>query len=324
MEMRLDLISCPRILEYFMVVFSRTSHFARSALFIAVAALLSSCATLAPPATVAVPAVAALPSPSAPVGAPASSAGSATIDGAPAVAAPTGAARPPGTAAAVPGAPKPFAEIIKDAKEQKGLFTLWTKDEKVWIEIKPEQFDQLYYLQTNMSRGVMSDMATSTARAMLRGNIISFKKIGNNVQLIARNFSNYAKPATPIAIATAEGTSDSLLAAATLASVPHPERKSVLVEANALLLGDIPMITYALDSAYRAGYSLDRANSYFKETQARDDATTFDVTAHFSVPKLPSPPTGLAGILTPPPRIVTGVPDPRSFFLGLLDRKSVV
>ena len=293
----------------------------RSALFIAVAAMLSSCATVTPPATVAA-AAAAAPSPSTPVGAPASSASSATVAGAPVAAAATNAARPPGSAAAgTPGAPRPFAEIIKDAKEQPGLFTLWTKDEKVWIEIKPEQFDQLYYLQANMSRGVMSDMSTSTARAMLRGNIITFKKIGNNVQLIAKNFSNYAKPATPIAIATAEGTSDSLLAAATLASAPHPEKKSVLVEANALLLGDIPMITYALDTAYRAGYSLDRANSYFSETQARADATTFDVTAHFSVPKLPVPSPASAPSATPSPvpqpRPVTGVPDPRSFFLGL-------
>ena len=293
----------------------------RSALFIAIAAMLSSCATVTPPATVAA-AAAAVQSPSTPVGAPASSASSATVAGAPVAAAATNAARPPGSAAAgTPGAPRPFAEIIKDAKEQPGLFTLWTKDEKVWIEIKPEQFDQLYYLQANMSRGVMSDLSTSTARAMLRGNIITFKKIGNNVQLIAKNFSNYAKPATPIAIATAEGTSDSLLAAATLVSLPHPEKKSVLVEANALLLGDIPMITYALDSTYRSGYSLDRANSYFSETQARADATTFDVTAHFSVPKLPVPSPASAPSATPSsvpqPRPVTGVPDPRSFFLGL-------
>lgn len=283
----------------------------RSVLFIALAAALSSCATITPPATSA----AAAASTSTPVGAPASSATSATV-ATPSAAAPTAATRPPGAAATAPGAPRPFAEIIKDAKEQPGLFTLWIKDEKVWIEIKPEQFDQLYFLQANMNRGVMTELSTSTARAMLRGNIITFKKIGSNVQLIAKNFSNYAKPATPIAIATAEGTSDSLLAAATLASAPHPEKKSVLIEANALLLGDIPMITYALDSTYRAGYSLDRANSYFRETQARDDATTFDVTAHFSVPKLPLSSPSPTSSPVPQARPVIGVPDARSFFLG--------
>ena len=297
-----------------MTVGSPATRSAPSVLFIAIVAMLSSCATVPPPATSASATAASVP-----VGALASSATSATVAGAPAAATPTGAARPPGSAApATPGAPRPFAEIIKDAKEQPGLFTLWTKDEKVWIEIKPEQFDQLYYLQSNLSRGVMGEMAVSTARAMLRGNIITFKKIGNNVQLIARNFSNYARPATPIAIATAEGTSDSLLSAAPLASAPHPEKKTVLVEANALLLGDIPMITYTLDNVYRAGYSLDRANSYFSETSARDDATTFDVTAHFSVPKLPvAPPTGAMPPSAAQPRAIGGVPDARSFFVGL-------
>ena len=289
-----------------------------STLFGGTAWVLTSCATVPPPAA----AGAASATAGTPVGAPASSATSATVAGGattPATTPAAGAARPPGApaAGAAPGAPRPFAEVIKDAKEQPGLFTLWTKDEKVWIEIKPEQFDQLYYLQTNMSRGVMGDVGASVARAMLRGNIITFKKIGNNVQLIARNFSNYAKPATPIALATAEGTSDSLLAAATIASAPHPEKKTVLVEANALLLGDIPMITYTFDSIYRAGYSLDRANSYFKETAARDDATTFDVTAHFSVPKLPVPSPIPTPSPVPQPRPINGVPDARSFFVGL-------
>ena len=275
-----------------------------------VALLLASCASVAP---------------TPPVAAPAATAGGAPTAAEPATANGTGAAmpsRPAASGAATPGAPgtppppRPFADIVKDAKEQPGLFPLWTKDDKVWIELKPEQFDQLFYLQANLSRGVMSEMPTSLARSMLRGNIVSFRKIGNNVQLIARNFANHAKPGTPLAVATAEGTSDSLLAAAPVVSAPHPERKSVLVEANALLLGDIPMITASLDATFRAGYALDRGNSYFRQTQSRTDATTFDVTAHFAVPKLPPPPSGLAALLATPARPISGVPDPRSFFLG--------
>lgn len=289
-------------------------HFvAKLALFGLSVCMLSACTTLALPA--AAPSAASMP-----VGAPASAATSGTVTGtSPTPSATTQAVRAPGVTppVAAPGALRPFAEVIKDAKQQPGLFSLWVKDEKVWLEIKPEQFEKLYYLQTNMSRGVMGEPGASTAFSMLRGNIIMFKKIGNNVQLIARNFSNYAKPATPLALAITEGTSDSLLAAATLASAPHPEKKSVLVEANALLLGDIPMITYTFDTIYRAGYSMDRANSYFNETHAREDATTFDVTAHFSVPKLPIPTPLLTPSLVPQPRPISGVPDARSFFIGL-------
>ncbi|MBX7230250.1 MAG: zinc-dependent metalloprotease [Burkholderiaceae bacterium] len=279
--------------------------------------VVSACSTIAVPQGP----QASTSSPSTPIGAPASAASSATG----ATPTSTGPTVPPGPARPAPsitppaaaGAPRPFAEVIKDAKQQAGLFSLWIKDEKVWIEIKPEQFEQLYYLQTNLSRGVMGEAGISTALGMLRGNIVMFKKVGSNVQLIARNFSNYAKPGTPIALATSEGTSDSLLAAASVASAPHPEKKSVLVEANALLLGDIPMITYTLDTVYRAGYSMDRANSYFRETHAREDATTFDVTAHFSLPKLPIPTPSLTPSPIPQPRPVTGVPDARSFFIGL-------
>lgn len=207
--------------------------------------------------------------------------------------------------------------MVKDAKEHKGLFTLWSKDDKVWLELTPEQFDQLYFLQANLARGVAAETGLNGAFSMLRGYIVSFRRVHNNVQLIARNFSQFAQPGTPMARATAEGTSDSLLAYAPVASAPHPERKSVLVEANALLIGDIPMLSATIDRIYRAGYNLDRANSYFREHQAREDVITFDVTAHYNVARLPMPTPSLGPVTTPQPRPASGVPDPRSFFLGI-------
>ena len=53
-----------------------------------------------------------------------------------------------------PGAPKPFKEVIKEAKEIPGLFTLFEKDDKVWIEIKPEQFNQPFLFSANLSHGI--------------------------------------------------------------------------------------------------------------------------------------------------------------------------
>jgi Met-zincin/Domain of unknown function (DUF5117)/Domain of unknown function (DUF5118) len=211
---------------------------------------------------------------------------------------------------------RPFADIIKDAKQQTGLFTLWTKDDKVWIEIQPEQFNQLYYLQSNLNRGVMGESAASVSRTMLQANLVSFKKLTNSVQLIARNFAHRTPATSPLSVAIAEGSSDSLLASIPVLSAPHPDRKSVLIEANVFLIGDIPMLSASIDASLRAGYSLDRANSYFNESQALPQAVTFDVTAHYSVGRLPTFTPGP----TPGPqaRPVRGVPDARSFFVGLL------
>src|SRR4030095_9191756 len=63
----------------------------------------------------------------------------------PAPAAPKPAAGTAGPAAArpptPPGAPRPFAEIVKDAKVVQGLFPVWQKDDKAWIEIPADMLD---------------------------------------------------------------------------------------------------------------------------------------------------------------------------------------
>ncbi|HEX4858306.1 MAG TPA: DUF5118 domain-containing protein, partial [Usitatibacteraceae bacterium] len=64
-------------------------------------------------------------------------------------AAPAGA--PPAAAAA---APKPFKDVVKDAKEIAGYFTLYQKDDKTWMAIKPEQFDKPFFFSVNIPQSV--------------------------------------------------------------------------------------------------------------------------------------------------------------------------
>jgi hypothetical protein len=117
-------------------------------------------------------------------------------------------------------APKPFKEIIKGSTEMKGFFTLHQKDEKVWIEIKPEQLDQPFFFSVNIPNSVgerglyASQMGTS--------HMVVFHKIGNQIQLLAKNTRYTAAPGTPQALAVSQAFSDSLLASATVQSAPHP------------------------------------------------------------------------------------------------------
>jgi hypothetical protein len=235
---------------------------------------------------------------------------------APAAGAPSGAASaatpPAPSAASAASLAKPFAEVIKEAKEQPGLFPLWTKDEKVWIEIKPEQFDQPLFLQINRTRGLGAREPFTSP--MLRSYIVEFHKLGNLVQLVAINTQFIAQEGTPIARAVRESSSDSLLSAVTVASQPHPERKSVLIEANALLLSDIPGGATELEGAYRIGYSFDARNSSFSATHNGPELTGFAVHAHYSVPKLAAPPQVAPS--TPPVPPPKHLEDTRSLFLG--------
>ncbi|HSW82505.1 MAG TPA: hypothetical protein VLH12_03475, partial [Usitatibacter sp.] len=84
----------------------------------------------------------------------------------------------PQTTPAIP-APRPFKDVIKDAKEIPGYFTLYEKEKKVWIELKPEQFNKPYYLSINRTRGLGENFIYPF---MVRGYVVEFKKIGPLVQ----------------------------------------------------------------------------------------------------------------------------------------------
>jgi hypothetical protein len=116
--------------------------------------------------------------------------------------------------------------VIKDAKEIPGYFTLYEKEEKVWIELKPEQFNKPYYLSINRTRGLGENFIYPF---MVRGYVVEFKKIGPLVQMIAKNTRYGAKAGTPLELAAEQSFTDSLLASTNVASSAHPDRKSVLI-----------------------------------------------------------------------------------------------
>jgi hypothetical protein len=273
------------------------------ALFVAVAAL-AGCASLPDtPTKEAVAAVTAATSPQA-------IAAATKLAGAPGSSAPM----PPGPP---PSALRPFAEVSRDAKEMPGMLRLWRKDDKVWIEIAPEQFDHPYFFSTNLDQGLgenrflAGSMSSSLSRRFGGPGIVVFRKVGGNVQLVSRNVKYTAKSGTPEARAVADAFSDSLLATAPIVSQPHPDRKSVLVEANALFFSDLPGAAPRLEQAYRQGYSFDARNSSFREVRSTKDFVSLTVSAHYALARVMIPPPGQPG--TEPP---STVPDIRSLFLG--------
>ncbi len=213
---------------------------------------------------------------------------------------------------AVPGAPRPFKEIIKDAKEIPGFFTLYQKDEKVWIAIKPEQFDKPFFFTYNIPQSVGERGLYGSQ--MGGAEMVVFKKIGNLVQLIAKNAEFYATPGTPQAQFVSEGFSDSLLASAVTASAPNADNKAVLVEANSLLFTDIPGYLTRLEFAYRMPFALDTRNTSFSKVSNNDSLTGLQVQAHFNVPKLSAPSLVPSPVPMPSPPSTT--PDPRSMFVS--------
>jgi hypothetical protein len=230
------------------------------------------------------------------------------------------ATRPPGVPSASPAATPtpaqaPFATVIKDARELKGLFTLWQKDEKVWLELKPEDFGKPLLLSPKMARGIGESFIYG-GTIVGRAPIVEFRRVNNVVQLVALNRAYVADANTPQARAVAAGFADSLLSSAPVASAAHPERKTILVEAGPLLLGDLLGVAARLQRTYRQGYSLDGRHTVFTSVRSTPEQAVFNVQAHFVTATLAVPTPG-APPGTPAPTAPATLPDGRSMLLGI-------
>jgi hypothetical protein len=149
---------------------------------------------------------------------------------------------------------------------------------------------------------------------MLGDQIVEWKRIGNAVQLIAKNYAFTAGRNAPIAQGVKEGFTDSLLGATTVVSQPHPERKTVLIDANALLLTDIPVGERFTTGIHMRSYTFDAKNSSFEAVRNSADQSSFVVSAHYQNPRATCLPRPTAPPSPFPP--FTTLPDGRSLFLG--------
>jgi len=296
----------------------------RAALTAISAALLGACAQLPPEsakAKDAAPAAAATP-PAAPATTAAPSAPAAAAAGARPAAAPGGPQAGPSGAptSGPPSGPPPFATVIKDARRIDGPLVLWQKDEKVWIELLPSQLGQPFLLSPKIKSGISEAWVLGGLMAMpINGaggaQVVEFLRVHNQVRLQARNAEVIAAAGTPEARAVADSYSNSLLASVPVVSQPHPDRKSVLVEANGIFLGDLSGIGMMLQRGLRQGYSLDRSNTVFTALRGSPVATILETQSHFftgniAMP-LPGAPPGL-----PVPVLPRFLPDTRSLLVG--------
>jgi hypothetical protein len=201
---------------------------------------------------------------------------------------------------------------LKDANSTTGFFTIHQKDDKVWLEILPSQLGKPFFFSYNVPRSIGERGLYGSQ--MGSSKLVEFQKVGNQVQLIAKNTQFFAKEGTPQAQFVKESFSDSLMSSTPMVSQPNPETKSILIEANSLLFTDIPGYQTRLEASFRMPFSLDTRNTSFSSTKNTSTLTGLEVKAHFAVPKLSAPPPMTSQVpATPPP---SATPDPRSMFVS--------
>jgi hypothetical protein len=285
-------------------------------------ALLAGCAVtpyVAPSEPMAAAVPGGLPAPAALARAPDAAASSAVPLRSP-VAAPGAAASAAASAPMPPGAPPPFAVVIKDAKQIDGPITAWQKDDKLWLELAPEQFGKPFMLSPKLSTGIgeafiLGGLMAYQVSGAGGPQVVEFVRVHNTVRLLARNQDVFAKAGTPEGRAVAASYSPSLLGSVPVASQPHPQRKTVLIDAGSLFLTDMLGVGMQLQRAFRQGYSLDPRNSSITAVRGSAQSLEIETQNHYYSASIGvAQPGGPPGV--PAPSVPKYVPDSRSLFVG--------
>src|ERR1041385_718464 len=128
-------------------------------------------------------------------------------------AAPAGAQQPGAQPGGPPGQPpqeKPFADLIKDAEVIEGLFNVYrTKDDKFYLEIKPDQFDRKFLFAATMETG-LGERGLYAAQ-MLDDYVFTLHRVGKSVQFLQKNVHYRADDNTPIQRAVSRSFADSVV-----------------------------------------------------------------------------------------------------------------
>jgi hypothetical protein len=178
---------------------------------------------------------------------------------------------------------KPFDEVVKNMDVIKGLFTFYRKadENKIYLEITTNQFEKLFLFSGSIDQSVGEKGLYASQQA---GEFpFSFHLVGKQVQMLIRNSLYTATNGTPEGRGVAKSFPNSLLASTRILSRPHPERKSLLVNAYDLFVLDLPGFAPALSEIYRpSGYRFDRGNSTFGTIKSFPENALIEVDLHYA------------------------------------------
>lgn len=184
------------------------------------------------------------------------------------------------------------------------------------MEVAPGSYDRIYMFSMTCDQSLGE--RGFYAAEMCGEAPFSLRKVNKNVQFVLRNARFRAEENSPMARAVAQSFADSVLGIAPIASLPHPDRKSVLIDLGTILLTDVPMLSWGLETAFRIPYRFDGRNSHFGVIKGYPDNVEIETIAHYAADRPPVPPVPAPGAPPPPqvdpPRTLV---DSRSMLLTL-------
>jgi hypothetical protein len=224
---------------------------------------------------------------------------------------------------AATGQPPAFDTVTKGAERVVGLLPIWRKQDKLWLELGSKDWRRAFFLSPQLTAGIgeqglFGGLLSSRWAEMGRPQWVEFRRVNQQVQLLAINGAFTAEPGTPTALGVEAGFSHSLLASSPVASAEHPERGTVLIDLSALMSADVMGLAAQLQRSFRQNYTLDGRQTAVTQVPASPQALVLQVQQHFMAASVNPAATGNEPTSAATgPKVPSGLPDPRSLFITM-------
>ena len=130
-----------------------------------------------------------------------------------------------------------FNKVIAGGKEYDGLLKLHLKEDRLYAEILPHQFDRPLLCPIAVARGMAMGGSTLNFDEQW---VLMFHRVGDKVHLIRRNV-HYQARGGPIAKALETTYTDSVLMALRIVTI-NPMRQSVVINLNDIFMTDFAQL----------------------------------------------------------------------------------
>jgi hypothetical protein len=200
------------------------------------------------------------------------------------------------------GAPANYNAFVRGADMQRGVIDLIRKDDELYLDLRPENFDKPYIILPTIAKGIGGDAFAGRVYEPL---VVIFKRVGKRVLWITPNTHYVADKGTTAAESLSISVADSVLLATPVLAEDGDKRHVVI--APTIFLSDFegigtdlgrgvtpPSLPGLLLVVARPSFAVDNAKSYIVNTKAfpRNDEISVNLTFNGPPRVLPTVPDG--------------------------------
>ncbi|WP_425400822.1 zinc-dependent metalloprotease [Aeoliella sp.] len=198
----------------------------------------------------------------------------------------------------------PYDKVLKDTTSKSGLLKLHQGEEKLFVELKPGDFDQDFFVLITIAKGIGQ-------RPLLGGFswgfgddwVWQFRRVGDRVQVVRRNVRFTAQGGSPAERAVKLAYTDSVLFSLPIATTGPGG--TVVLDMTPVLMSDLPQISQVLSGfafspsksnwagieAYPKNVEVQVAATYASngssDIESVPDTRGVTINVHYSISRLP-------------------------------------